>query len=264
MREQDLQFFKDWFNRYTESFYFTDHEDQKNILTKITHTGKVCENIVDIVKGSDLDGEVLLLAETVALFHDIGRFSQYKRYKTYMDKKSISHGLLGSRVLIEEGILESLSEKEQQIILDTVKYHGSFDIPTVFDDERAFYLKLVRDADKLDIFRVFINYYESPESERASATAFGLKNTPGYSAEVISSIFNNRTASYSALKNENDFRLLKLSWIFGINFSATLKLLTERGYLDNLVQKLPQTHELLSAVAHIREYIDTRIRTGDL
>lgn len=262
MTQDDLLYFKSWFADYSRSFYSSDHEDQKNILLKVEHTDNVCRNIVRIAGGSSLKGDQVRLAETVALFHDLGRFSQYREYKTFRDDISTNHGLLGAKILSDEQVLQRLPGDERQLIIQAVKFHNAFAIPTVLDSNVVLFLKLVRDADKVDIFNVFIKYYESPEEERATATAFKVPDTPEYSAVMLSCITDKHVASYSDIRTENDFKLMKLSWVYDLHFTESLRLLQERNYIDSIINKLPQTREIQSAMAVLRENVSQRLTNG--
>ncbi len=259
MTDSDLIYLKDWFSDYTKSFYSTDTEDQKNIMVKVDHTENVCRNVLEIARESSVSEYDTRIAEAVALFHDIGRFPQYARYKTFRDADSVNHGLLGSETLINEKVLERLPDEEQQIIIQAVRFHGAFSIPGSMNGKTLLFLKLIRDADKVDIYRVFIEYYESPLEERASATAFGVPDTPECSNAMLSRILNKEIASYSDIKSENDFRLMKLSWIYDMHFDESVRMLLKRDYLERIINKLPRTDEVSAAVKSVREYIAERL-----
>ena len=259
MTEKDLQFYKSWYRDYSHSFHTSDEEDWKNLLLKIEHTDHVRENIAGIARDLSLSSREVLLAETVAIFHDLGRFRQYSEYRTFQDRKSKNHGLLGALTLIENNVLRNLPEEEQSLILQSIKFHNAFAIPDIFDDYSKLFLKMIRDADKLDIFRVFIKYYESPPEEKASETAFGLPDTDEYSKTVISHLNNRRPASYRSLRTENDFKLLKLSWIYGLHFNYSLKFVRENEYINRTAKTLPQTDEIRLAVTKVKEYISDKL-----
>jgi hypothetical protein len=261
--QDDLIYLKSWFADYARSYYSSDNEDQKNILLKVEHTYNVCSNIVAIAEGSSLEDNHVRLAEAVALFHDVGRFRQYTKYKTFRDAISINHGLLGSRILIEEKVLQRIPGNEQELIIQAVKYHNAFAIPTVIDRNVVLFLELVRDADKVDIFRVFIKYYESTVEERASATAFGLPDSPEYSKLMLSCIINKHVASYSNIRTENDFKLMKLSWVYDMHFKESVRLVRERNYVNDIINKLPQTEDILAAVEVLKEYISQRLNSDN-
>jgi hypothetical protein len=259
MTKEDLIYLKNWFSDYTNSYYSSHEEDQRNIMLKIKHSDNVRKNIVQIARASSLNSNKVRLAETIALFHDLGRFPQYAQYKTFRDADSVNHGLLGSRTLTEEGVLQHLPEDERHLIIQTVKFHNAFAIPSDLEGDAVMFLKLVRDADKVDIFRVFIEYYESPEEDRASATAFGVPDTPEYSNGMLSCIMNKQVASYSRIKTENDFKLMKLSWIYDMHFDESVRLLLRRNCVNKLIDKLPRTDEVRSAVAVLKGYLSRRI-----
>lgn len=257
MTEKDLERLKGRFTEYVNQFYSSSEEDNRNIALKVKHTHNVCKNLEQISSNSD----TLLIAQAIALFHDIGRFPQYARYRTFKDSISINHARLGAMALVENDLLQGLSGYEKDIIIQTVKFHNTFTIPDI-EDRYILFLKLIRDADKLDIWRVFVEYYEAPEDERASATAHGLPDKPGYTSALLSRLYNRQIISYSSLKTLNDFKLMNLSWVYDINFTASLRLLVERDYINRIIQHLPQTEEIRELSRVIHEYIQERMEEG--
>lgn len=260
MTEHDLTTLKNWFSEFTESFFSSDEEDNKNLRLKIVHTHNVCSNITHLAKALSLTEDRVMLAETIALFHDVGRFPQYERYRTFEDSKSINHGALGSETLIKEKALQELTGEEQNLIVHAVKFHNVFEIPRLKDENIIYFIKLIRDADKLDILRVFIEHYESPEERRASATAFGLPDTPEYSKEILARIYNQEKVSYASLRTLNDFKLMNLSWAYSLHYNASYLLLLEKGYMDRIIEHLPKAKEIERAVDLVRKCAQGRIQ----
>ena len=78
MNQDDLSFFYSWFSEYVQSYYSKDPYVQMNIKSREEHTYRVCKNIVMIGRDMRLDEEQLQIGETIALFHDIGRFEQFE------------------------------------------------------------------------------------------------------------------------------------------------------------------------------------------
>ncbi len=258
MQISDLDTFKKWFAEYTRTFYTDNAGDFRNIDLKVRHTYFVCENIVIIAKDEQLGDNDLRLAETVALFHDIGRFLQYSRYKTFRDSISVNHGRLGAEVLDKENILRSLPLHEQQLIMDTVRFHNAYEVPSFEDRQNVLFLKLIRDADKLDIWRVFLEYYESPQEEQPTAVSLGLPDQPAYSKTVLTCLYEKKPAPFSGLKTLNDFKLMQLSWVYDLNFRHSYRLLAERAYIRKLASVLPQSEEIAGAISVINKYVDEK------
>jgi len=256
MDQHELNNLKRWFTDYCRSFYSSDYEDQRNITLKEEHTRNVSGNIVQIARGLSLDDARITLAEAIALYHDIGRFPQYRKFKTFKDSVSVNHGALGAKVLVENTVLQRLPEREQDIIVRTVALHNAYSIPSRLDRDMLLFLKLVRDADKLDIWRVAIEYYGQPEGGRASAVGLELPDLPGYSPEVLTALKNEKMVQISTLKTLNDFKLLQLAWIYDLNFASSLRILESRQYIDGIAATLPRTGEISEALATLRGYVD--------
>lgn len=255
MTRADLIFLKKWFSCYCRSFYSSDTEDQKNIELKEQHTYRVCENIREIAKGLGLGEERVTLAGAIALFHDVGRFPQYAKYRTFRDSISVNHGILGAQTLIEKKILDNLPEEEQEIIVQSVRFHNAFSVPKSEGEDKVFFFRLIRDADKLDIWKVFLDYYEGPDESRASAVSLGLPDIPGYSEDVLSSLYDEKIVSLSKIKTLNDFKLLQLSWVFDLNFLPSFRLLSERNYIERITAHLPRVKAIDNLAFFLKEFV---------
>jgi len=265
MQKEDLDFFKKWFLDYVDQFSSPEVFIQENVKLKIEHTARVCENILLLAKAENVEEKDCRLAEAIALFHDLGRFEQFTKYRTFKDSESEDHALLGVKTLENAGILSILSQKEKYIILKAVEYHNHMEIPecTETTTEFLFYLKLIRDADKLDILKLVSEDYEKEEELRNPALEFNIPDTPGCSENIVADILNNRMAKLADAKNRNDIKLLRLSWIFDISFPAAFSLLRERGYLETILYSMSETEEVQMVREHIESYlnaVETRAR----
>jgi HD domain len=260
MNMPELQRLKDWFSRYCSSFSTSVEEDQRNIVLKEEHTHKVCANARLIAQDLSLGGRETLLAEIVALLHDVGRFPQYRKYKTFRDSISENHAVLGAKVLLEQGVLRDFPKREQDLIVRAVTLHNVLTVPEGLDDDMLLFVKLIRDADKLDIWRVFQEYYEMDEERRPGAAGLGLPDAPGYSPEVAACLLRGEIVQLVLLRTLNDFKLLQLSWIYDLNFTGSFSMVKERRYVDALGSTLPKSEEISKALQALREFVDQRVR----
>jgi putative nucleotidyltransferase with HDIG domain len=124
LTESALNDLREWFSRYVQSFYSPDPIIQQALELKAKHSLRVCKEILNIGKELDLSHNNLRLAEAMALFHDIGRFEQFTRYQTFVDKKSENHAELGVKVLQQEKALAALDDDTQELILKAI-LHGN-------------------------------------------------------------------------------------------------------------------------------------------
>ena len=91
--------FRDWFERYVAGFYGDDEYVNANIKLKQEHSKRTCEEMLYLTGQLQLDDNQRRLAEAIALFHDIGRFEQFVRYRTY-NAVSYTHLTLPTILLV--------------------------------------------------------------------------------------------------------------------------------------------------------------------
>jgi len=241
---ENLNELKNWFKIYVHTFQNSDPEIQQNFDMKENHTMRVCKEIRTIGKQLGLNDDEQRLAEIIGLLHDVGRFEQYARYKTFMDKKSENHAELGLKILAKFDVLKLIDKPVQEIILQAIKHHNQPSLPLENTERWMFYAKLIRDADKLDIWKVVIDYYSRIAARRTGAIELDLPDTPGFSEEVYSDLISRRFVDIKYVRNLNDLKLLQVGWIFDINFQATMDCINERGYLEMIRDVLPKSKKM--------------------
>ena len=247
---------KSWFASYVQTFKLGDANHQRNIALKEEHTRRVCREILDIGEKLGLSDEDLRLAEVIALLHDIGRFEQYARYQTFVDHRSVDHAEFGVRILQENAVLNKFDESTRDLVLRTISYHNRAALPQGETETCLFFTKLLRDADKLDIWRVVTDYYHQNNEERNGAIELNLPDTSGISDDVYKDLMEGRIVDFAHLKNLNDFKLLQLGWIYDINFAPTFQCIQERGYLEKIRDALPKSEEVERVFSVVQSYLD--------
>lgn len=242
--EIQLNKLKEIFKNYTKRFLTGNKNNDANFILKIEHTHRVCNEIREISQSLNLSKNEQNLAETTALFHDIGRFEQYKKYKTFVDKKSENHALLGAEVIENEKFLQNLgvSKLTQELILKAVSYHNRKTLPENETEEVLFYTRILRDADKLDIFHLVANYYQS--EEKNEAIELDLPDLPFISPKIHQAILNDGIANMTDMKTLNDFKLLQIGWIFDLNFPYSIQKTKQEKYINAIYKSLPKLKEV--------------------
>ncbi|ABE51930.1 HD domain-containing protein [Methanococcoides burtonii] len=257
MKEKEFLSFRDWFHRYVSSFYTDDDFIQQNVMLKEGHSVRVCDNASLITKAEKLADDDLYLAKTIALFHDIGRFEQINKYRTFRDTDSENHALLGVNILKTEEVISGLKDEEQKIILTAIRNHNVHILPSLPDRRTLLHCKIIRDADKLDIYKVLTDYFIVKADFPNPALDLGLPDSSEYSRDLLQDILNNRVASTKNVKTCNDMNLTRLSWIFDMNFIETIRLVRERDYIGKIVTALPQNYEIAEIRIYLEKYMNT-------
>jgi len=263
VEQEQLEKFRVWFDDYVAGFYGDDRAVNANLKLKEEHSRRTCEEMLYLAGELGLADNQKRIAEVIALFHDIGRFEQFVRYRTYNDGRSMNHCLLGLEVLGETKVLDGVERKERELIEKAIEYHGLKELPGDLDGELLLFSKLIRDADKLDALYVVTEYYRQ---YRDNPQEFMLKlefpDMQGYSAELVEKILRGRQIDYGEVRTLNDAKLLQLGWVYDVNFTVVLKRIKQRRFLEMLIDFLPETRDIERVKEKIFEYVDSKIKQG--
>ncbi|PKP56382.1 MAG: hypothetical protein CVT89_06330 [Candidatus Altiarchaeales archaeon HGW-Altiarchaeales-2] len=148
---------------------------------------------------------------------------------------------------------KSLNLKEEEINLAKAiaLFHD------IGNEKDLFFCRLLRDADKIDIFRVWIDYFER-KSGYDPSYGMDLSVSNECSVHIISDILANKISPLEKVKTYNDIKLLLLTWIYDVHFDASLNLILKRKYIREIFKILPKNKEIEKVCEHINFYISER------
>lgn len=263
----DLIKAKNTFKEYIQNYNI----DNPHIAKKVAHTYRTVNVAETIAKELQLDEENIKLASLIALLHDIGRFEQLTNYHTYSDIASIDHGDLGVKILFEDKWIEKFIEDRSydQIIYLAIKNHNKYKIQEGIKDNELLHCKIVRDADKTDIFAVLIGDIKVGESKEGKGILYDYKSIgkQKISKEIRKAYQENKQIDSSYIKTEIDEYINMISFIYDYNFPIGLKIVKENQYIEKMIQAVniheqqkKQFNEILKIA---NEYIDRRITKRD-
>lgn len=202
--EQEALFIKkceSFVKRYAESF-FCDPDQQvvEAVKMKLEHTAYVQLHSKELAIELGLLGHDVFLAELLGLLHDVGRFRQFQVYKTFVDARSEDHAKLGIKVISDTGLLDELSETDREIIAFSIINHNKRIIASTGDGRNLLFAKIIRDADKLDIFRVLSPY-------------LGPSDGSGVNQRFVEEFNQGIQCDYSKIETEDDRKIVRLIWV---------------------------------------------------
>ena len=255
---RELKELKNWYTDYVQSFYTDDTEFNHNLDIKNYHTLRVCKEILDVGTSLKLNSEQLQTAEIIALLHDVGRFKQFEKYKTSVDRHSENHASLGVKVIRINNVLNGIDDNKRELILCAVAHHNKMEMPVDLPEECKFFTKLLRDADKLDIWRVCTDYYADKNKVKNDYIELGLSDSPETSEEVCKDLLKGSYVRTVNLQSLNDFKLLQMGWVYDINFRRSFQIIREREYLQKIYTVLPHTNIVNEIYAKLEAYLDEK------
>lgn len=205
------------FKKYTEKFNNKD----SMIAMKISHSYHVSHLANILAKRLEISKEKIELAKVIGLLHDIGRFEQYVQSKLYNDIESqIDHGLLAIEYLFKENHINDfkIPKKYHKIIEKSIFNHNKLKIEAGLTKDEEFFSKLLRDVDKIDIFR------QEATREQTFKEPISLKVKQQY--------YEHHLVDGNFIKTKSDFFISEIAYVFDIQFQESFELLVETDNLE--------------------------------
>lgn len=238
------------FKKYLEKF---DVKDEM-IAMKISHSYHTADLAKKLGKRLKLTEEELILSETLGLLHDIGRFVQYEKTQAYNDiTTNIDHAEVAIEYLFYEGHIKDfeIPEKYYRIIEKAIFNHNKLEIEEGLSEKELFFVKLLRDIDKIDIFR-----------QEATSTQEWVY-CPFLSEDVKKDFYKHHLINRKKVKNSSDKIVSEIAYVFDINFKESYELLNETDNLELFLSVIEVENgyeeEFESIKKEVRNYLEERI-----
>lgn len=247
---------KQEFLRYSQRYDLTFPKMKK----KFDHSFRVMEIAEKIAESLNLSDEQINIAKLIGLIHDIGYFEVIKVNYILKEDKKIDHGDFGVEILEKDDYIRKYIEENEynKIILTAIKNHNKFKIEEGLSKEELLFAKIIRDADKLDIFyegaELFWTQYEQQEEI----------NNSKISDQAIDIFSKYIHQDRKDVKTKADSIINFIALIFDINFKYDFEVIKRENYIDRILNKFNfKDVDTLKKIQQIRkiasDYINGRI-----
>ena len=236
------------FMMYLKRFADKNNTFSAPIKLKIAHTFRVVREIRTIAEHGNNGLIHPDIAKCTALLHDIGRFQQYASFGTYDDRTSIDHAALGTVIIDQFNLLSQHPEAQQNLIRTAIIHHNHAIVPENLQPDEHTLAHMLRDADKLDIWKLTINQdMNKPVDNRISP-------------ENLERLRTFRKIPYAEVETKADARMFRISWVFDVHFPQTIQTILSRGYIKQMFSKLPRTKQLQEVQETIENVLQYRLK----
>ena len=241
----NIEKLKTSFNKYVNTF---DTKD-KNISLKIFHSFRVMDYCIKIAVANNFTKNEIEIAAVIGLLHDYGRFPQWRDYKTYSDINSVDHAELAIKKLFDENEIEefNIDKNYYKIIYDAIKYHNKVVIPNDINEESLKFCKLVRDADKLDIFYIFTLDHSCIKEDDEKI-----------SIEIENEFYERIPIWIKKIKNDSEHMLLHLTMVFNFEYDFSLKWMKENKCIEKMFLNVERKDKFKKYFDYVINYINER------
>jgi HD superfamily phosphodiesterase len=252
-RKKALSAFDTYVNNYDAS--------AEKIRLKIEHTYRVCGLCQQIAVSAGFNENDVNIAWLTGLLHDVGRFEQLRRYGTFIDAESIDHAEFGADLLFKEGLIRNFIEDNSMDVLleKAVRYHSAYRVPEDLTDYERKFANLLRDADKIDILKVNVEF---PLEEIYNVTTYELKNCT-VTKEVMDAFYEEHAVLRSLKKTPVDNVVGHISLMYELTYPVSYKLVKQQGFLNKLMDfhsDIPKTNMQFEKIREkMTSYIDEKL-----
>lgn len=251
-----------WFDGYIRSFAEARGELPTVLRIKVEHSRRVADIMEGLARGMGLPEGEALAAQALGLLHDVGRFSQYAEFHTISDRDSINHGARGFEVLERLQPLRNCAPTDRARIAAGVRHHNERHVPERLVPDELFFVKLIRDADKLDIFRTLFEAWETGELSRCPELVMNVPMDGPPHPAAVADLRAGRTVAYAHIQSLADFFLVLLSWVYDLNFQASYRRLADWNAMEKVRGALPRDagaqEAAASAIVFFRRQLEAR------
>jgi hypothetical protein len=245
-----LDIIRGWLSSHIDSFAGHNGHIRDMIEIKRTHSEKVAAHCRAIAEELGWNAHENDIAEAVGLLHDTGRFSQAAEYGTFSDALSVDHGLRGAEVIEREGVLDALDPVDRRRILDATLFHNRREVSPETPEASLPFVRLVRDADKLDIYRIALDRIESGGLADHLRSALRITSAGPASQGAVNDVLGNMTVANDHILTCEDFILMQLSWVFDFNYAPAVRYVAESGNYNRFIRAL-ESPDALRAAEHV-------------
>ncbi len=252
----DIKKAQEKFINFTKNYDLTE----RKIKMKQTHSIRVMNVMKKLAEGIGLNQEDIELAKLIGLLHDIGRFDQYTKYKTYKDHLSIDHADLGAEILFSQNQIKEYTEdeKDYEVIKKAIVNHNKYELNTNELTEREeLFCKLIKDADKIDIMYEGIEIFWKNKEEELEKQEI--------CDEVYKSFLNKKLIKNEMKKSELDKMVGMISFIYDFNFKQSYKYIQEKNFIEKMLNRFnfeneetKRRFEIIQELAN--KYIENKIK----
>ena len=218
----NIDFIDKAFKEYVNTFNMED----ENIYLKYEHTFEVVKISEQIARKLNLNQQEIDLAKTIAYLHDIGRFEQVAKTNTFQDSV-MDHADNGVDLLFNRNLIErfNIDKKYYQVIEKAIRNHNKLEIIDNLEKDEEVFVKLIRDADKVDIYRVRVKYLDNNFLEVPSQIN-------------LDDFFHHKCINLKNRKNKSDSLLCVMAFIYDLNYQETIEVLKDIGYYEKFFNNI--------------------------
>ena len=244
------------FEEYFQSLIIDSPENQAQFEDIRAHSLRVVTNsllLANVLLQTEDEKKIVTMN---ALFHDMGKASLISKNIEALNIQR-DHATVSAKIIQQMEFYQGLSADVQLIVLRSVENHNKIKLPKLDNDQQTLFARLLRDADKLDIFDSSFRYFKEKFGVQPYVTK-DLNNSIEVSEKILKSILAGKNAAFEDMKSMNDYKLLLLSMAFDLNFKYTFRVMSEKQYIQKIYETLPKRDPIIDVYRNIKLFVENK------
>ena len=236
----------DVFDKYFMEF---DIED-KMIQFKYNHSYRVLHQCDEISFVLNLDEDDNYIACLIGLLHDIGRFPQWTKNKSFNDEL-LDHAQLGVKILFDEGKIKDydVSSDDYEIIKKAILNHNKFKIDEDLTVREKLHSKIIRDADKIDILYTYSENVLKLETDNSKIRD-----------EIHDEFFKHNIIDIRKCNTINEKAVAFFASIYDLNYDYSKGYILDKNYITKIYDVLDNKEIIKPYYEEVIKYLEGSVK----
>lgn len=250
----DVKRAEDAFLNWLQADGFMDEPGHEMKRVHTFHVAELSRCLAERITDDDLDPD---LAYVIGLLHDIGRFGEMRIMHRY-DGTRFDHAAYGAALLFDQGLIRQFVQDGayDAVIRTAIENHSRLAISPDVQKEALPYAKLLRDADKLDNYRVKLNYEPEQFFPGMNITRQTLEDSL-ISPPVMDAVHEHRCVRLQDRRYPLDYYICIMAFAFDLNYPQSRSYVREQNYIRRMTDaysyRNARTSERMQEICRIIE-----------
>ena len=214
-----------YFEQYVKKFDMNN----VNIKARYFHSLKSMDLAREIAISLDsFTDEEVVVCELIALFHEIGGFDAISNYHMIEDNSN-DYAMKSIEILFDQGLIRKITPdtRYDNLIKIAIYCNNKVGLPAKLDEKSKIFCRVLKDAHKIDSFRMTINY------------PYIDTRIDSYPSPMAYNEFKTfKPVDIKLSENSADDVLVVLSSLFDLNYNYSYEIISSQNYIDKIITSL--------------------------
>jgi putative nucleotidyltransferase with HDIG domain len=244
------------FEEYFQSLTIDSPDFQHEFEEIRAHSLRVVDNSLLLSNAVMQNEEEKRVAAVIALFHDIGKASLISKNVDSLVVQR-DHATVSAKIIQQMEFYLNLSADTQLVIVKSIENHNKLKLPKLDNEQQTLFARLLRDADKLDIYDSSYRFFKEKYGIQPLITV-DLSKSAEVSEKILKSIQIGKSAAFEDMKTMNDYKLLLISMALDLNFKYAFRIMTEKQYIQKIYETLPKRDQIIDIYRGIKLFVENK------